>query len=401
MKILLIGTGAVGSVLSRYLSRDNEVSEIICASKDTKRAKEFIDANNKKIKLISLDASNIEEIVSKARGVNLIINASLPRFNENILEAALRVGAHYQDLASNLGGGSTKLNDLKDVEQLKFHEKFRKAKLVGLINTGVAPGITNLFAREAADKLNEVDDIRFRCIEEQKASEFIFAWSAETTLEGLTAPPLVYRNGRFTLTKPFENSEEYEFPEPFGKRHAFSIYGDEVATIPLFIKVKNVDFKSSGADIEFSKALSRLGFFNKKPIIVKGKKIIPLEFFKKIAPKVPSPKKMVQLIKSGIVENAGFALVVEVIGKKQNRSAKIKMSATFPDLKEIYKTFPGATYISYPTGTAAYSFSKIIPQMKSGGVFPPEALDDKMRKNVMLTLKSNGIIISQQFQKNR
>lgn len=393
MKILLIGTGAVGSVLSRYLSRDEEVYKIICASKDTKRAKEFIDTNNKKIKLVSLDASNIEEIVSKAKGVNLIINASLPRFNENILWAALQVGAHYQDLASELA-------DSKTAEQLKFHKKFQRAGLVALINTGVAPGITNLLAREAADKLDEVDEIHFRCIEEQRASEFIFAWSAETTLDDLTAPPLIYRNGKFILTKPFENPEEYEFPQPFGKRHAFSIYGDEVATIPLFIKVKNVDFKSSGADVEFSKALSRLGLFNKKSIIVEGSKIIPLEFFKKIAPKVPSPKKMTQLIKSGIIENAVFALVVEVIGKEQNQSIKIKMGAILPNLKEIHKTFPGATYISYPTGTAAYSFLKIIPQVKSSGVFPPEALDDKMRKIVMLTLESSGIIISQQFQKD-
>lgn len=393
MKILLIGTGAVGSVLSRYLSRDNEVSEIICASKDTKCAKEFIDTGDKKIKLVSLNASNIEEIVSRAKGVNLIINASLPRFNENILEAALQVGTHYQDLASELA-------DLKTAEQLKFHKRFQRAGLVALINTGVAPGITNLLAREAADKLDEVDEIHFRCIEEQRASEFIFAWSAETTLDDLTAPPLVYRSGKFVLTKPFKNPEEYEFPQPFGKRRAFSIYGDEVATIPLFIKVKNVDFKSSGADIEFSKALSRLGLFNKEPVVVEGKKIVPLEFFKKIAPKVPSPKKMKQLIKSGIIENAVFALVIEADGKEQNQSIKIKMSVSFPDLKEIHKTFPGATYISYPAGTAAYSFSKIIPQMKSRGVFPPEALDDRMRKIVMLTLESKGIIISQQFQKD-
>jgi len=392
MKILLIGTGAVGSVVSQYLSKDHDVSEVICASNNMERAKEFINTASEKIKLADLDASNIDEIVDKARGVDLIINASLPRFNENILEAALRVGAHYQDLASELA-------DLKTAEQLKFNEKFKQAGLVALINAGVAPGITNLLAREAGDKLNTVDEIHFRCVEEQKASEFIFAWSAETTLDDLTAPPLVYRNGQFFLTKPFDDPEEYEFPQPFGKRNAFSIYGDEIATVPLFIKTKIVDFKSSGSDTEFSKALSRLGLFNKEPIKLNGGEIIPLEFFKRIAPKVPSPTKMKQLIKNGVIENAIFALVVEVIGKEKGQDMKIKMSATFPDLKEIYKIFPGATYISYPTGTAAYSFSKIIPKMKSAGVFPPEALEDEMRKDVLLNLERNGIVISQQFQK--
>ena len=391
MKILLIGAGAVGSVISKYLNKDDEVAEVICAANDINRAKEFVGEGNK-IKLIELDASSIDEIADKARGVNLIINVSLPRFNENILEAALRVGAHYQDLASELA-------DLKTAEQLKFNEKFKQAGLTALINTGVAPGITNLLAREAADKLEEVEEVHFRCVEEQKASEFIFAWSAETMLDDLTAPPLVYRNGEFLLTKPFEDSEEYEFPEPFGKRHAFSIYGDEVATVPLFIKTKFVDFKSSGADIEFSKALSRLGLFSKEPMEFNGGRIIPLEFFKRIAPKVPSPQKMKQMMDEGIIENAILGLFVEVIGKEQKQDMKIKMSATFPDLKEITKTLPGATYISYPTGTAAYSFSKVIPKMKTAGVFPPEALGDEMRKEVMLNLERNGIIISQQFQK--
>lgn len=390
MKILLIGGGAVASVITQYLRKDDEISEVVCASNNLQRAKEFI-AENRKVKLVEIDASNMNEIVDKARGANLIINASLPRFNENILEAALKVGAHYQDLASELA-------DLKTAEQLKFHEKFKQADLTALINTGVAPGITNLFAREAADKLDEVDEIHFRCIEDQKTSEFIFAWSPETTLDELTAPPLIYRNGEFVLTKPFEDAEEYEFPEPFGKRHAFSVYGDEVATVPLFIKTNMVDFKSSGADIEFSKALSRLGLLSKEPMEFNGGKIIPLEFFKKIAPNVPSPQKMKQMIDEGTIENALFALSVEVVGKKQKQNMKIRMSAKFPDLKEITQTFPGATYISYPTGTAAYAFSKIIPKMKTAGVFPPEALDDDMRKEIMINLERNGIIISQQFQ---
>lgn len=89
MKILIIGTGAVSSVISKYLSRDKSISKIICASKEIKRAREFIKTKNPKIRLVSLDASNIQEIANTASGVSLIINASLPRFNENIMEAVL------------------------------------------------------------------------------------------------------------------------------------------------------------------------------------------------------------------------------------------------------------------------------------------------------------------------
>lgn len=380
----------MGSVLLKYLGKDKNVSEIICASNDTKRAKEFIEAKNPKIRLVRLDASNVQEISNTARGMNLIINASLPRFNENIMEAALEAGANYQDLASEFPRS-------RIAEQLKFHKRFQQRKLVGLINAGVAPGVTNLLAREAADKLDRVHTIHLRLVEDQKASEMVFAWSRETTFEVLTSLPLVYRRGKFAFTKLFGDAEEYDFPHPFGRRRVFSIYGDEVATIPLFIKVKNVDFKSSGADIEFPMALFRMGLLSAKPILVGGKKVIPLEVFKKIAPKVPSPAKMKLLIKSGVIADASLVVVAEAIGKKRGQDVKVKMSAVFPSLKQIPERFMGATYVSYPTGAAAYSFFKIIPQMKSAGVFPPEALDKKTRKSVMLNLKENGIAIRRQF----
>ena len=392
MRVLLVGAGAVASVVSRHFARDRGISKIICAARNIKRAKQFLDLKERKLMLIGLDASRIGAIAKAARGVDLIVNASLPAFNENILTAALKVHANYQDLAS-------RLLDLKTVEQLKFHARFKKAKLVGLINTGVAPGVTNLLARGAADKLDEVRAIRFRLLEEQKASELIFAWSAETILDELTAPPLVYENGKFIFTKPFSDQEDYQFPSPFGQRQMFSIYGDEVATIPRYIKVRRVDFKSSGTDIELAKALYRLGLFNKKPIVFAGRQIIPVKFFSKLAPKVPTPEEMRRMIKSGVVENAVFVAVVEVEGKQAGRKITIKTSAVFPDLKEISKKFFGATYISYPTGTAAYAFAKIIPKIRTCGVFPPEALSSELRKEVLRELEGRNITINESYSR--
>lgn len=395
MKILIVGAGAVGSVISRFLVNDKGVSSIICASKDLKRSKEFIDIRNKKIKLLMLDASDVGRIIKIAKGVDLIINACLPRFNENILEAALKVGANYQDLASEF-------SDLKTAEQLKFNQRFKKAKLVGLINTGVAPGITNLLAKEAAEKFNKIDrieKINIRLIEEQKASEMVFSWSAETVLADMALSPLLYKNKKFVFTEPFGNSEEYDFPSPFGKRRIFNIYGDEVATLPLYIKTDNVDFKSAGADIDFFRALYRLGLLSQKPLIVDGKTITPVNFFKKIVPEVPTPKEMMSLMKKGIVENAFLVLIVEVIGREAGKNIMVKKSIIFPDLNEISKRMPGATYVSYPAGIAAYIFSKATRDLKTYGVFPPEALDLKTRESILLELVNNGIIAEEQLSR--
>src|SRR3989344_2112993 len=169
MKILIIGTGAVARVICHFLSKEKNVSQIVCASRDQKKARQFI-VPRRKISLRRLDASKIPNVVAAASGMNLIINASLSVYNEKILESALAAGVNYQDLCSHLA-------HLKTPEQLKFHEPFRRAGLVGMINPGVSPGITNLLARNAVDRLERVDEIKIRTIEEQTADELVFSWT--------------------------------------------------------------------------------------------------------------------------------------------------------------------------------------------------------------------------------
>ncbi|HII71221.1 TPA: hypothetical protein HA265_00520 [Candidatus Woesearchaeota archaeon] len=394
MKVLLIGAGSVGYVLTRFLSKDKNISRIICATVDIKRAKETIDTKDRKIKLINLDASEKDALVNAAKGVDVIINAGIPDINEIIMQAALEVKADYMDLCSHL-------KDLKNPEQLKYHKRFKKAGLTALINTGVAPGITNLIARDLADKLDSVTKIKIRLLEEQKASEFVPSWSVSVTLDELSSQPLNYSKGKFKLVTPFGDLEQYEFPHPHGKRTVVNIYGDEVATIPRFLKTKNVDYKSGGSDIEFSRVLYKMGLLSGKPIKHKDSMIIPIELFSQIAPKVPTPKEMVRLVKQKVVENSAFISVVEEEGTDSGKKIRIKKTVTYPDLKCIQKTLPGATYISYPTGLAAYAFLKILPKIKQRGVMPPEALGPELRKQVFLTLESNGVTIEEQFSKIR
>lgn len=391
MKVLIVGCGAVAYVLSTLLAKDKSVSKIFCASKDVKKAKKFIPFN-KKIKLVKLDASRFEDVVKAAKGVDLVVNASLPYFNEIIMRAALKVKADYQDLCSEL-------KDLKTAEQLKFDKQFRKAKLVAVINTGVSPGVTNLLAGDIADKLDSVSAIKIRLLEEQKASEFVPSWSVEVTLDELSAPPLVYCNKKFCFREPFGDFEEYHFVHPYGKRIAVNLFADEVATIPKFIKTSNIDCKSSGSDIDFSRIIFKMGLLSYKPIKVKNSRIVPIELFAKIAPKVPSPKKMRELINKKIIENSVFVSVVEGEGVESGRKIKIKKAVVYPDLKNINKIMPGATYISYPTGLAAYAFLKALPKIRGKGVFPPERLSSDVRKEVLLELENHGIIVQEEFSK--
>lgn len=327
-------------------------------------------------------------MLSIAKDVDLIINATLPQLNTTIIKVALKAGANYQDLCSHL-------DEFKKPKQLNFNDQFKKENLVGLINTGIAPGITNIMAKDNADKFDEVYSIRIRTLVDPNAIESIFAMSPEVTLEESTSPALIYRNGKFRFIKPFEEVEYYEFPEPIGKRFVFSVYGDEIATLPRTIKTKNVDIRSGGVDMEASKLFYDLGLLSDKPIKIGKASFVPLDFFSKNLPSVPTPDEMANLMHKGIVEDALVVLVIEVDGKKFDKKVSIKSSIIFPTLKEISKILPGANYISYPTGLSAFSFSKITPLIEEKGIILPEELNPDLRSRVLLELAADGIHIKQ------
>jgi saccharopine dehydrogenase (NAD+, L-lysine forming) len=390
MKVLLIGCGAVSYVLTNFLAKDIDVVKVVCASNNTNLANDFINQNNDKISIIHLDASKKKDIINVAKGFDLIINASLPEFNETIMQAALEVKANYQDLCSYL-------EDLKTVEQLKYHDMFKKFKLIALINTGIAPGITNILAKDIADKFDELNSIKIRILEEQKAIDFIPSWSLKVTIDELNSPPLNFFEGNFKFVVPFEDFEEYVFPEPYGKKIAVNLYGDEISTLPNYINAKNIDFKCAGSDIDFARTICKLGLLNKNKIVVDNQEIIPLNIFSKLAPKVPTPKEMEKLIKDNIIKNAIFISVIQGDGIQSGRKIIIKKIVIYPDLINIQKIMPGATYISYPTALAAYAFFKIIKIIKKYGVFVPEALDNSIRKEILAKLENYNVIITEEY----
>jgi len=386
VKVLFIGAGSVASVAVNLLKREKKVSLIICADKNLRRAREFIDLHNGKIVLRKVDASKTSEVAKLAKNIDLVVNASLPDFNLKIMSAALKVGVDYQDLDSRLA-------DLRHAEQLSFDRQFKKEGLVGLINTGISPGLTNLVVAECARRLNTLDSIKIRLLEDLKAKRFIFSWNPSVTIRELSSPVLIFSAGRFHIVKPFSSPEEYSFSQLAGRRLVYTIYGDEVATLPLYLNVKNVDYKSGGAEIENARALFQLGLFRRDRIKVDGTKISPFQVFCALVRESPSPQKTIDFIRRGIIEEGLLSIAVEVVGTKQRRKKIVRKDIISPALTIITKKQPGATYISYPTGAATASFLLAIPHIQRKGVFPPEALSPQTRKRVLEQAKRYKIFV--------
>ena len=100
-KVLIVGAGGQGGPCASILARDKDVTEIVLGDIDlelTNKVKDKIRSN--KITAVKLDARNVEEIKSAAKGVDVIINLTLVQFNANVMQAAVESGAHYVDAAT-------------------------------------------------------------------------------------------------------------------------------------------------------------------------------------------------------------------------------------------------------------------------------------------------------------
>ena len=386
IKIAILGLGSAGSVIVRFLQRDKEIERIVCFVRNARKAREFLPDGTRKIILKEIDAvKNKGRFIKEIKGLDLVINAASSRINLEILDAAYKAGINYLDLASQ------HLHHPFKIEQFEFVKKFKEKRLKGLICAGIAPGISNLMIRKLADEFDSIDDIKLRLAENTVSQDIISSWSPDLALEELSEKVPVYRNDRFLLKEPFSEEEICEYPKPLGKMPATLICQDEQLTVPLFIKTKNIDAKSGGNDIEIMKLFYRLGFFSEKTRTIGGNKIKFRDLLKKILPPTPSPKEMASIIKKGRIQEARFGILIEMRGRKNNRKLIKKEWILCPSIFAIQKKMPGATYISYPTGLAAYLFAKFLLKTDFKGIIPPEGLP---KKEILQILKIFKKIIS-------
>lgn len=399
MKVLVLGCGAIGSSIIRLLLKEKFVDEIFCVAKDKKTAKGFLLKSFKDIELKVADAIDFKSIKSLMQKSDFVINA-LPSYwevagreilvNLKILESCLRAGVNYLDFAC-YGDEKRKI-----AEQVLMNESFEKERLFALINAGVCPGLSNLLAKESSEDFDYLESIKIRTLEDQRSLEFVLPWSKEGLFD-VASKVLVYRNYKFFLKEPFTERESYEFPS-FGKMPCYLLSHDEVYTLPHFIKVRNVDVKGGGGDIEILLALYKLGIFEDEKVRVGKFRVSTKKFIHSIVKGTPTTKEFIKIIEDGIMEDAQFGLFVDCKGYRKKNRVLVRKYITFSQ-KMINKKLYGTNYISYPSALSSVIFLKSVYKRKLYGVLPPEALPKPARKNFLSELERKDIILNTEYKK--
>ena len=308
MKILVIGSGGVGTAIAAIAKRRDFFSSMIMTDIDEGRAKAAAErTGDSRFTSAKLDASDPAAITKFARdnGITVILNSADPRFVMPIFDAAFDAGCTYLDMAMSL----PKVHPEKphELTGLKLgDEQYAKAKewedkgLLAMVGLGVEPGLSNIFARYAADHLfSEIDEIGVRDGANLVVEGYRYApsFSIWTVIEECLNPPVIWEKdkGWFT-TAPFSEPEVFTFPDGIGPVECVNVEHEEVLMIPRLVDCKRVTFKYGlGSDfINMLEVLHEIGLDSTNPVKVKGSEVSPRDF---VAACLPDPAGLGDIMK--------------------------------------------------------------------------------------------------------
>lgn len=406
MKILIVGCGAQGSVIATQLAKNREVEEVRCADVDSQRARGLAQ-KLKKANAYKVDAGNLDNLTKIADGVSVVVNATLPKYNMNVMDAALRSGAHYLDMASGIDPEPYESLEFEVSKQLALNDKWRDAGLTALLGGGISPGTTNVLAAYAADKLDQVNEIRIRHgyrVLEKPTQKTYATWSPEISW-ACTAKPIVFENGKLREVPPFGGEETYTFPDPVGQcTVAYMLFAhEEVVTLPRFIGkgLKYVDLKSAHVE-PVQKALYQLGFLGTKAVRVKDIEVVPRDVLLKVLPKTLSSEDVEKVDRAEMLGNDVLVPVVDIRGEKAGKKMNYILYVKGPTFKQVQKKLLGANCVSYLTGTSAAVFTDMLGkrEVETKGAFPPECLEPTAREIFINRLSKQDIEVYEHVERS-
>src|SRR3984957_8208630 len=244
MRILLVGAGGVGTAFARIAAR-RPFADLVIADYDLARAERAAPAKDgyRAVQLDARDEAATAALLTEYR-CDALMNATDPRFVMPLYRAALRAGTHYLDMAMSLSHPNpdapyretgVKLGD----DQFALAAEWERAGRLALVGIGVEPGLSDVFARYAADELfAEIDELGVRDGANLEVARYDFAptFSIWTTIEECLNPPVIWEAGRgWFTTAPFSEPEGFTFPAGIGPVECVNVGPEEVLLIPRWV----------------------------------------------------------------------------------------------------------------------------------------------------------------------
>lgn len=361
--VVIGGAGAMGQVVVRDLLDCPDI-EVVISDYDRDKADAMADSlrdslKNERVRGDFTDITNKPVMVKGLKNAHCVINSTPYYHNVNVMQAALEAGCHYVDL-----GGLFHVTK----EQLKLSDEFKAKDLTAVLGMGAAPGMTNIMAACAAEKMETVEsiDIYVGSIDNTICDHpFLPPYSIETLIDEYTLSPMVFEDGEYREKPALSGAVAVDFPAPVGRQEAIYTLHSEVLTLPMTYKnkgIKTTTFRL-GLPIEFHdklKFLMSIGLGGKEKIATKEGDFTPRKLFAALINSFPAPN---------MTPDDCEVVRVDVVGKTGGKTVLCRMETTvFND--ENWKISCGALDTGVPPSIVAQML--VQGEITARGALAPE-----------------------------
>lgn len=367
-KIIVLGSGMVGSAMAIDLAKNHNVVLADINEKSLQKVKE----KEPEISVLKLDVNDKEALKSAIKEHDLVVCAVPGFLGYETLKAIIKAEKNVIDIS------------FFPEDSLTLSKLAIEKGITAIVDVGVAPGMDNFILGRYNEEM-KVDT--FKCFVGglPKVKKWPFNYTAPFSpmdvIEEYTRPARYVENGELIVREALSDIELMEF-DGIGTLEAFNSDGlrSIIQTMPHIPNMIEKTLRYPG-HCEYISVLKKSGFFDETPILMNGKEISPLEFSSKI------------LFKEWFLGDQEELTVMRVIveGEKEGKRQKVVY-----DLHDVYDLETGISSMSRTTGYTATAAANMFLDglWNEKGIFPPELIGKKKAcfDYVLNYLKDRGVI---------
>jgi len=377
MKILIVGTGNIGSIIARDLAENMTSAEIVIADKNQRRAEQVAATIGKKdVSGIPLDVFDRKNLVDTLKKFDLVVGALPGEISYKLLVACVNAKVNTVDVS------------FMPENPLALSKAAAEAGVTIIPDCGVAPGLSHMLVQRGVSKLDEVENAQIMVggLPEKPIPPlgYTITWSVEGLIDEYMRKARIIKDGKVTEVDALDQVEEVEFPG-VGKLEAF--YSDGLRTLLQTVKgVKNMAEKTLRypGHIDKIRLLRDLGLLDESPIEVAGASVPPRNVTMRLLEKKLKKPDVPDIL----------AMLVQVEGTKDGKRTMYSY--------QILDRYDKKSRVTAMARTTAYTASCVAQLLarkviKMRGMIPPEKLggDEKVFRKLLSMLKKRGIEIKE------
>jgi lysine 6-dehydrogenase len=402
--VVLLGSGLMGSSIALDLLDSSHVAKLTVVDSDSERLKALKfragrrsrprveggpsgGSSSAKLELTELDIRRRgDELLKLLSDSDLGVGALPHGLAEQAVMTALEAKTDFVDLIY-----SWRYERREEIDQ-----RARQGGVTIVPACGLAPGLTNILAKYAADQMEEVDSVKIKVggIPESPKGPlgYKIVFAIDSVLEEYVRDALVVRKGKRVTVPALSEVEDLTFPElPDGKFEAFIT--DGLSTLPETLKnVREMEEKTIRwrGHAEQIRLLIDLGFFSERPTGVRQSSSA------RVAPRALLSTLLEKKLAMHQGDKDMTLLRVEVKGRKRKGD-----SATRVHQYEMVDRFDSETQTTSMARTTAYPCSAVAQmiledRITEKGFLPPElAIHDERFDDFLSRLDRKGLTIKE------